>query len=232
MDMFIGIVLKFSLVAILLGSIIGVGLLMATFLERAHEVFILWYIYSFFFVLFLGLNIAAARSGKDLPALCGSQEALCKNVYHMLTDVDDEIGLALSLAALAIIPQLLAYILSGLVGAASPPRYFGYVRTLCFWSIAKFCAGLGGILTSSAISGPIAVHGPFDISVFYLGLLQTLVAFVFACSNALWSLVSENIDPINLPRPIAFLAEFFRRNIVEPIDPNARYVAKPHKEKQ
>lgn len=61
------------------------------------------------------------------------------------TDLHTEGYILGALLALLVIPQFLAYFLSGLYGCASAPIFLDPVFRFVFWSIVKFCAVAAGV---------------------------------------------------------------------------------------
>jgi hypothetical protein len=151
------------------------------FLRKRHpgEVYLIWYVISFLFILFLGLDIIAQNNNVTLTATCGSYESICKTVYDYLTDFDGEVKLLIAILALAIVPQFLAYILSGLSGSASAPKFVSAVTKYALWSLIKFSAAFAGILLADATArlyfGKPVVLRDFGLVVFFIS-----VAFSFA----------------------------------------------------
>jgi hypothetical protein len=96
--------------------------------KHAREIYVIWYINSFFFIFFFGMGVVAEKKNIRLLEVCGSYEETCETIYDYLTNSDDEIALVLIFTAPAIGPQLLTYVLSGLSGSASAPKFVGASR--------------------------------------------------------------------------------------------------------
>ena len=118
-------------------------------LRRRHSsgVYAIWYIFSFFLLLFFALYYYAERERTELTHLLGpSWVSTLEFVHHMLTDVEGEVQLVVAVLYLAVAPQLLTYLLSGISGSATPPVFVRQTASIAVWSVIKFLAGLGGIL--------------------------------------------------------------------------------------
>lgn len=125
--------------------------------EYASEIYLIWYIFSFAFMLFFGLHMVAQQAHVDLPEIFGpwGKDAF-KVAYGWLTNVDDELMLVAAILWLGIGPQLLTYFLSSWSGAASPPRFVWQFAGVAVWSLIKFSAALSGILAAAGLARWIA----------------------------------------------------------------------------
>jgi hypothetical protein len=123
----------------------NVGLILQ---KRPHEIHVIWLVFSFFFVVFFSVEVIAHKNHVELVEVCGSYRETCKTVYDSLTDIQDELKLIFVFLGATLIPQLLAYLLSGLSGSATAPQYIHAAREAATWSFIKFSAGLGGIFLS------------------------------------------------------------------------------------
>jgi hypothetical protein len=120
--------------------------------EKSARDLLIWYIFSFAFLLFLGLHIAAWENNYRLTQMCGSYEGMCKAIYGSLTAVEDELYLLAAVTGLVLGPQLLTYVLSGIFGAAHAPKFVEQIRKFVLWSYIKFNACLSGIQAASGLS--------------------------------------------------------------------------------
>lgn len=116
------------------------------------QLYLIWYIFSFAFVLFFGLVFAAETYKIGVAAMCGSYETACQTIYGALTNLSDEIVLLVALTVLGIGPQLMAYGFSGIFGAARPPKFVKQIEQVVLWSAAKFLAILSGILAATGLA--------------------------------------------------------------------------------
>jgi hypothetical protein len=127
-------------------------------LRRNHsgEVYVIWYAFSFFFVLFVGLTLIAIANNASVFDICGTHKDTCQTAYDHMTDPKAEAVFLAALVFLAIVPQLLTYLISGLFGTASTPRYVKHVQAVVVWSAIKFLSSLGGIIVSQSLALLIA----------------------------------------------------------------------------
>lgn len=109
--------------------------------DHAREIYGLWYIFSFVFLLFFGLHMLARRDHVELPEIFGPWgKDVFAAVYGWLTTVEDEFKLVIAILGLGIGPQLLTYILSSFSGSAA------------MWSLIKSWAALSGIFAASWVA--------------------------------------------------------------------------------
>jgi hypothetical protein len=130
------------------------GLGSLRFMHKNHpsEVYAIWLVFSFFFVIFLAIAAIAERHGVELAHVCGSYEETCRSAYAMLTNFEDEIYLVVAFTGATIAPQVLAYLLSGITGSAVAPQYLRIIQQAAAWSFIKFVAGLSGILLAQPLA--------------------------------------------------------------------------------
>jgi multisubunit Na+/H+ antiporter MnhC subunit len=188
--------------------------------EHSRQIYAIWYINSFFFLLFLGMGVVAEKRNIHLVEVCGSYKDTCEMLYEYLTNTDDEIAVVLILTALAIGPQVLTYILSGLSGSASPPKFVGTVAKLALWSFVKFIAGFGGIITAEPFA-KLAAGKPASPINFVAGFAITSLAFSYAAG---YVQITEKFprflrkrfgDPDSLKQPLVTIHKFFTRHTRE-----------------
>ena len=154
-------------------------------LSRDHflEIYAIWYVFSLLFLIFLALHAISGRTGKEITDLFGEPYAgAMKLVYNSLTNVQDELVLVSAFVYLAVAPQILAYILSGLSGSATPPRWVRQIGTIAIWSLLKFLAALSGILLARpAYNLFLGKH--VTVSDFTQGIACLLIAFTLAVAH-------------------------------------------------
>jgi hypothetical protein len=151
--------------------------------EHSLEIYAIWYVFSLLFLIFLALYAISERTGKEITDLFGEPYAdAMRFVYNSLTNVQDELVLVFAFVYLAVAPQILAYILSGLSGSATPPRWVRQIGTIAIWSLLKFLAALGGILLARpAYNLFFGKHVTvFD---FEQGIACLLIAFILAVAH-------------------------------------------------
>jgi hypothetical protein len=169
--------LEFVGLAIVFGFLVG----SIAELNRQHsrEIYAIWYVFSFFFLLFFALYFFTEREGKEITDVLGPSSAeTLKAVYNYLTNIQDELLLVAAVLYLAIAPQLLTYVLSGLSGSANAPVFVRQIGTIALWSLIKFLAGLSGILLAHAfVELLLAKAALFD---FIQGFVIIAMAFLIA----------------------------------------------------
>ena len=153
-------------------------------LKQRHspEIYTIWYIFSFFLLLFFALYYFAEKEGTEVTHVLGpSYTETLTLVHHTLTDVRGELLLVAAVVYLAIIPQLLTYLLSGLSGSATPPLFVQQTATIAVWSVIKFLAGLSGILLAHPLA-KLSLGTQISASDFTQGLGALCFAFMTAAA--------------------------------------------------
>jgi hypothetical protein len=143
--------------------VILIGLIAAAIfgLRRKHsrEIYLIWYVFSFSFLLFGSLQYVATTKKLQLAQVFGpTAQGWFEIIYRTLTEPDDEFIFVIAMLGLGIGPQLLTYFLSGLSGSASAPKFVWQVEQFAIWSLIKFFAALAGISLSEVV-GKIAAGG-------------------------------------------------------------------------
>jgi hypothetical protein len=185
--------------------------------EHSNEIYLIWYTISFFFTLFLGLEIIA--SGSDAAGVCGSYESACRTVYGYLTDFVGESKLLVIFLTLAIVPQFFAYFLSGLSGSASAPKFVSEVTKLALWSFIKFSAAFAGILLAKPVAklylGVPVTIGDFGIAIFFISSAFGFALYALIIIERLPTFVRNELFPTGsfLFRVVAKIHWFFTRNV-------------------
>ncbi len=167
------------------GSIVfSLLLLMAIFVlshRHSREIYIIWYIFSFFFWIFVGLYAFVARVEEEFTEYVVGQPVADAFIiiYNYLTDVQGEVRLIGAVVVLAVLPQLSAYVLSGLSGSATPPMFVRQISRIAIWSLIKFVATLSGILLAYP---PVQFFLGYkvDTSKVFQGIFLISVAFILA----------------------------------------------------
>ena len=131
-------------IVLLTGSVWG--------LSRDHptEVFTIWYAFSLLFVIFFALYLIADTTKRDVTEIFGpTYTELFKTIFDEMTNLSAEIKLVAVGVYVSVLPQLLAYFLSGFSGSAKAPKYVDWIGKIAIWSIIKFLAALSGIVFAS-----------------------------------------------------------------------------------
>jgi hypothetical protein len=127
--------------------------------DHPTEVYVVWYAFSLFFVVFSFLSAYAWKNNKTVNDIFG-QFAWGEWVYNWLTDWNADVWLVLVFLGLVVLPQLSAYLLSGISGSASPPMLILQAKDMALWSLIKTLASLSGI----TLAGFLWTQGKFDLS--------------------------------------------------------------------
>ncbi len=181
---------------------------------HSREVYVIWYAFSLFFVIFLGFGFFATQSGNEVTTVCGQYADTCKTLFKYLTGVHDELILVGSLLAIGILPQLLAYLLSGLSGSASPPLFVWEVERIAVLSLIKFLAGFGGVAMGIA-TGELAGGKSQSFGV-YFGAAMFVFAAFFLAAMEIW--MRESLPVLwrkheSRLRLLSAAHRFFTRNV-------------------
>ncbi|MBR1086595.1 hypothetical protein JQ621_03810 [Bradyrhizobium manausense] len=147
--------------------------------QHASELYLIWYINSLFFLLFLALEIVAAKNNARLHAVCTPYEATCAAVVDYLTNAKNELILIGAIVGVFIGPQLLTYLLAGISGAAIAPKFVWHIEQFVVWSLIKFIAALAGIRSATPFA-KLLTHQAVEIVEFLPGLILIATAFGWA----------------------------------------------------
>jgi hypothetical protein len=129
---------------------------MISILRKDHigEIYAIWYGFSFFFILFLGISLVARTYGVSLADVCGSYKNTCNTLFESLFDIKSELLFLAAFIILVIGPQILTYIILGFFGTASAPRFLRPVQSMVVLSLIKFLACLAGALLAQGLVLP------------------------------------------------------------------------------
>jgi hypothetical protein len=123
--------------------------------RHASSVFVLAYFFALSSSLTLGVGLWATSKGAIRPN--GTPNGLVGewilSALKATMDLPDEFGLFLAVAAAAIVPQMIAYILAGLAGCADRLWKVNDTIGLLSWSFAKSFVVAGGALSVTEIYG-------------------------------------------------------------------------------
>ena len=147
--------------------------------QHARELYLIWYINSFFFLLFFALEIVAIKNNTRLAAVCAPYEATCAGIVDYLTNARDEMILIGAIVGVFVGPQLLTYVLAGMSGAAIAPKFVWHIEQFVVWSLIKFIAALAGIRSATPFAR-LVTHQPVEIGDFLPGLIFIAAAFGWA----------------------------------------------------
>jgi hypothetical protein len=112
--------------------------------KAPSQIYLVWFGFSFSFVCYLGIRGLFALG--FFHTLFGEKAALVLDtaIGH-ITNVQEESLMLLSVVTVVVFPQILAYLLSGLSGSASPPRLVRQFTDVGMWALIKFFSVLAGI---------------------------------------------------------------------------------------
>ena len=150
--------------------------------NHSTEVYVVWYFFALFFVVFSFLSAYAWKNNKTVNDIFG-QFAWGEWVYNELTDWNAEVWLVLVFLGLVLLPQWLAYLLSGLSRSASPPLFVLQATDMATWSLIKTLASLSGI----KLAGFLWAQGKLDLVSClkrrYCFSFPSLCWFIATCSS-------------------------------------------------
>jgi hypothetical protein len=178
--------------------------------------FLIWYIFSFSFLLFCGLGLIAETKHIGLTELCGSHESTCRTIFDALTNTHDETILLFTILGIGLGPQLMAYMITGPFGAARAPVFVRQLQQFVTWSIIKFFAVLSGILGSIAFVKLTANRfEPEDVlqAAFWL-MLSLSYAHMVCTEGKSWAVLLFGADRWLYPH-LQRIHRYFTRNARE-----------------
>jgi hypothetical protein len=193
--------------------------------RRIAEINVVWYTFSLVFVIFWCLNLAAAWGFIELPrethAGLVDLEPWTRPYFYMkakdyLTDIKAELALIAAVIIIAILPQLMTYVVSGLSGCASTPRFVLQFEKIAIWSLIKFLAALGGFVTADALDASYFLGKPFKDStlsrteLLALGWGHLALAFGIAFLQIVFLIYVQRIKTISW---LNGLHRWFTRNV-------------------
>lgn len=133
--------------------------------QHASSVFVLTYLLSLSCCLTLGIGMWATTTGAIRADGSASNAAGVWILWALgkVADLRDEFELFLALAAVAVIPQLVAYALASFAGCAGRPWKINDTMGFLAWSFAKSFVVAGGTVSVAVIYGYL--HGWSDVTV-------------------------------------------------------------------
>ena len=149
--------------------------------SSSRQIYVIWYIFSFCFVLFSSLffTIYFAETHAN-TALAKWAAKLVATLSQYMLDVGAELELVLAVVGLVVLPQLMTYFLSGLSGSASRPVFVARIVDMSIWSLIKFLAAYAG-LTLGFVGYDWVLTGRGSFSFIYVqSVLALTLAFFLA----------------------------------------------------
>lgn len=121
-------------------------------LSRSHssDVRIVWYLFSLSLVVSLGVSIWALNYGAldSAGKYQGNAGMILKKLVDLVMDIEADFIVFGGIVAIVVLPQFLAYILSGLSGSATSPRFVKGSTIFFVWSIVKSLAVAAGVVVA------------------------------------------------------------------------------------
>ena len=143
--------------ALILLILIAVSIHLLMVGGRFNEINVIWYAFSLVLVIRFAVDVAAYANGYQslhvfLELELGIPRKYTLGLHEMLTNARDELLLVAAIVVVAIVPQLLTYVLAGFAGCTKSPPLIWYFERLAAWILIKFLAALGGIVLEETIS--------------------------------------------------------------------------------
>jgi hypothetical protein len=131
--------------------------------QRAGEVYVLWYV--FFFITFVAFGMYLYLDSQKLisdwhtfdpfiqqePKNQRTPERLIYSFIGLYSSLGDEIIFVVILIAIVVVPQIAAYVASGIFGCAQTPIFVSTASDLSILSLYKFFCGLAALQMSSSL---------------------------------------------------------------------------------
>ncbi|GAB2793766.1 hypothetical protein [Dyella kyungheensis] len=152
--------------------------------KYASSVHIIWYLFSLSFcAAFIGLRWARAVGAMDAMGNPGNETGKwVVATMNFSMDLQADFYVLSALVLLVVGPQCLSYVLSGLFGCASRPRFVSFWVSVFTWGMAKsFAITAGVLLVVDSFGSGQGWHG-FDakFAIKYACLALILLLFAFA----------------------------------------------------
>jgi hypothetical protein len=187
------------LVTVLLVMLLLLPLVVSiAFLRKNHaqHIYLVWYLFSFSFVVLCSLitysNVMEPNpishscnsfglAYSELPAI-----KLVESISAYVTDLRGELLIISIVVGLVAVPQLLAYILSGISGSATTPIFVSKITQFAIWSLIKFLAVFSGLLMAypvveliihTSCSFAVQFDYGYDFSIFVLSIINFSFSF-------------------------------------------------------
>jgi hypothetical protein len=173
---------------------LGIFLVLAIWVLRkthAHQIYLIWLSFSFFFVMALLVCLYVGQLSDFNPAL--------QAVVHEMINADSEYKMVAGIIGLIVGPQVLTYFLAGLSGSASTPLFVSQITNFMIWNVVKFLSASSGILLALVIWNgemgvPATLRHQFEhqfeferpFAVILPILLPLSMAFVLAMSRVMY----------------------------------------------
>lgn len=152
--------------------------------EHSSHIFSLWYIF------FLSLQITSCLLGYiycsvawGCPKLTGTLATIVTSAYESTLNIREEFYIVSGFSGFVVLPQVLAYAVSGLFGYAQFPSALKWIDGFIAWSLIKFFIILAGIMGGQAIFStfghPYRTLHDIPSRLFYMSLFLAVSFFIF-----------------------------------------------------
>jgi len=151
--------------SVLLLPLIAVPLVILRKKGCTAEINVIWYAFSLIFLAWWFLHLAMAWGFIELPWVDAEPNRATPSptpapwtgryfyamAHEYLTNTKAELALVAAVIVLAVAPQLLNYVLSGLSGCATTPPLVWQFEKIAIWSLIKFLAAFGGVFVAEGL---------------------------------------------------------------------------------
>lgn len=163
-------------------------------IDHQDAIYTIWYTYFLSFSLLFLITVAL---GENLSGFKYDQfktaEPYFRTITNYVIDFKGEVTFVCVIIWLGLVPQTLAYLISGLSGSAIAPRFVATITKTAIWSIIKFIAIYAGLILARGVWLFVFIdklHAYISLAFFYefvwgLAVSFSLVAIYFKGSAAL-----------------------------------------------
>lgn len=146
--------------------------------EHAVDIQVVWYFYSFTLVLssLIGIWAVNVEAINNKGEFVGESGEYINTLITASLDVNLSFAIIFCIFAIIILPQLLSYMLCGLFGVSSTPKYTSESINILMWGIIKTFVIVSGVTTTIPIFGAIFSWDSFKFNNI-VGWLLLSIAF-------------------------------------------------------
>jgi hypothetical protein len=141
--------------------------------ENSTKIYLIWYLFSLSlfiaFSVFAYANLAGVMSIEDMFGRKLSR--IIFSIYAYSLDFGEELKLIAFVVLLVCVPQLLAYVLSGISGSSSSLVFVSRISQVAIWSMIKFLAVCSGLFLASPLSDILTG----ELNTNYLYIVNSLI---------------------------------------------------------
>jgi hypothetical protein len=150
--------------------------------QHSAHVYMIWYTYSLTLcvtslVIFTDPQIIPGLVDTDKIHLSSLEEGT-RNLMKDLLDPPKELYLISAVLLVFVVPQLISFVLSGIFGCASTPKFISRVSTACVFSLVKFSCIVSAILSAEVL---FMILGPSSsgFRIYSIGVAAAATAWIF-----------------------------------------------------